>query len=389
MIFKSICYTQIRRLSQAGLERLKTIPQESLIWKANENDPRKHNKSHEGLFYDLPTDDKENIAIWGEKSPFDLEERKYYDILGHKALMIRQPALQTFDYLKKVDYSKPNLRILFYGDKGHGKTHTLAHLLHYLHLNQEHFIIHVREMKKFARSPVEIAPSTSRPGRVDTPLNAAVLLQQFRLQNITLLEKYKSTLVCSQDYKWSLREVTKAGEPLSNIADHGINRVIHASDCVAVLFKELCLAANEGKIKLISVLDNVRFLFQEQVGVRTHPDLKIMLVDEVTVARAIKKLIKGNYKGGVVLATCDDKLSKQQNQTPREVLGIEGWNHFDPCLPVHVPKYSRKEFESCMNFYQDIGWICRPESKTLEARDEVRFTSGLNPGQVAFLSGAL
>lgn len=380
----SICVNQIRRIGQSSLERLKLISSQGLNWRANENDPRKHTPDHEGLFYELPPV-QEIQQIFGHTSPFDLETTRYYKTLGLMPLMIRKPALTAIDYLKRIDYSTPNIRMLFYGDKGTGKTHTLAHLLHYLHLNQEHLIIHVREMKKFTRSPRDIAESTSRPGRIDTPLDAAILLQQFRVQNEKLLDKTKETLVCSQDYKWSLREVTKAGEPVVNIADHGVNRVVHASDCIAALFKELMLAAHAGTIKLVSILDNVTWLFYEEAGVRRHKDHKKMLVDEITVARAIKKLIRGQYKGGIVLATCDDKLSNQLNQTPREVLGIDGWNHFDPFLPIATTKYSRKEFESCMNMYQDIGWLCRPESCSEEARDEVRFVSGLHPKEVEYL----
>jgi small subunit ribosomal protein S29 len=303
--------------------------------------------------------------------------------------MVRKPSLTAMDYTRRVKPNSENLRVLFYGDKGHGKTHTLTHLIHYLHLQQEHFIIHIREMKKFTRSPWEFSASTSRPGRVDTPLNAAMLLQQFKLQNSALLVKHQEDLLCSQDYKWSLREVTKSGEPLVNVIEHGINRVIHASDCVSVLFKELMMAADSGKIRLASVLDNVRFLFLRECGVLKHADFKKVLVDEMTVARAIKKLIRGSYKNGLVLATCDDKLSPKQDQTPQESIGQEGWDHFDPFLPIHVPKYSREEYETCMNFYQDIGWLTRPESRTREVRDEIRFVSGLNPGQVHYLCQAI
>lgn len=387
----SLCVSQMRRISQAALEKLKFIPQQNLIWRANEDNPRKHNQNHEGLFYNLP-DEKQIQQMFGHPSPFDPETTAYYKILGKNPIMIRKPALDTIEYIKKLDSSLPNIRVLLYGDKGHGKTHTLTHLVHYLQTEQQYFILHVREMKKFTRSPgpkESYVDSTSRPGRIDTPLNAAVLLQQFRVQNANLIEKYKDALTCGQDYVWSSREVTKAGEPLINVAEHGVNRVNHASDCVAVLLKELTLAADAGKIKLASILDNVRFLFLREAGVIMHKDNKLILVDEMTVARALKKLIKGSYKNGLVIATCDNKLSSEQNQTPREVLGIEGWNHFDPCLPIHVPKYSRKEFESCMNFYQDIEWLCRPESRTQEVRDEVQFLSGLNPGQVAYICSAL
>lgn len=374
----------IRRLSQAALERLRPIPNELLIWKTNEDDPRRHTSAHDGLFYQLP-DNKQIQLIFGHPSPYDIETTRFYKTLGMMPVMVRQPALTAMNYIERMKPSMPNVKILFYGDKGHGKTHTLTHLLHYLHLKQEHFIIHIREMKKFTRSPWEFNESTSRPGRIDTPMNAAILLQQFRIQNAKLLEKHKDSLICSKDYTWSLRETTKAGEPLANIAEHGVNRIIHSSDCVAVLFKELMLASDAGKIKLASILDNVRFLFLREAGVLKHVDLKKVLVDEITVARAVKKLIKGSYKNGLVLATCDDKLSRKQNQTPQEAIGQEGWEYFDPFLPINVPKYSRKEFESCMNMYQDVGWLVRPESRTQEARDEIRFVSGLNPGQVYYL----
>lgn len=379
---------QIRRLSQASLERLTSIPQERCIWKTSEDDPRKHDLSHEGLFYQLP-EQKMIEKIYGDSSPFDLEVREYYKAIGVNRIMVRKPALTAINYIKKLKPSLPNVRMLFYGDKGHGKTHTLAHLLHYLYMSQNHVMINIREIKKFARSPWEFKESTSRPGRIDTPLNAAIFLQYFKNQNSELLDKLKDTLVCSQDYKWSSREFTKAGSPLVAIAEHGLNRVIHASDCMAVLFKELMLASDEGKIQLVSSIDNVNFLFDEFAGVLKHPDLKRVIIDEITVARAIKKLIKGKYKGGLVLATCDDKLSKQQNQTPGDVLGVEGWNCFDPFLPIPVPKYSRKEYESCMNMYQDIGWLCRPESRTQEVRDEIRFISGSNPKEVEYLCKAL
>lgn len=379
---------QVRRLSQAAYEKLRPIPNNNLIWKANEDDPRKHDVSHSGLFYQLP-DEKQLTNIFGYPSPYDIETTRYYKVLGMMPLMIRDPSLTAKKYIELLKPNTENVKILFYGDEGRGKTHTLTHLLHYLYLRQDHFIIHIREMKKFTLSPWEFKESDSRPGRFDTPMNAALLLQQFRVQNADLIEKYRDTLVCKKDYTWSIREKTTAGESIFAVAEHGVNRVNHASDCVAVLFKELSEYANEGKIKLASVLDNVRFLFQRHCGVLKAPDNKKLLVDEMTVARSLKKLIKNNYKNGLVLASCDDKLSYQKDQTPQQILGQEGWDHFDPFLPIEVPRYSRKEFESCMNFYQDIGWLARPVSRTVEARDEIRFVSGLNPGQVHNICRAL
>lgn len=379
---------QHRTLSHAALENLRPISGENLVWRANQDDPRLHTSIHEGLHYILPKE-QDCRPIFSYTSPFDIETTRFYRTIGMVPLMIRQPSLEAMHYIKNIKPDMPNVRILFYGDKGHGKTHTLTHLIHYLHLHQEHFIIHIREMKKYARSPLSMDESTSRPGRIDTNTSALRQLRQFKAQNTNLLEKYKDVLKCSQDYTWSLREHTKAGEPLTNVIDHGTNRSLHASDCLAVLFKELMLAADAGHIKLASVLDNVRFLFLREAGVLKHKDHKRVLIDEITVARAIRKLIKKNYKNGLVLATCDDKLSSEQNQIPQDIIGPDGWDHFDPFIPLNVPKYSRKEYESCMNLYQDIGWLTRPEVRTQEVRDEIRFLSGLNPGQVHYICQSL
>lgn len=384
---------QVRCLSHAAIDKLRPISKESLVWRANTDDPRQHTEAHEGLYYLLP-DDKQLLQIYakvinGQPTPFDIEKTRFYKTIGMFPLMVRRPFLEASQYLNDLKPNMPNVRVLFYGDIGHGKTHTLAHLLHLLHLRQDHFIVNIREMKKFTRSPWSTDQSTSRPGRIDTNMNAALFLQQFKVQNENLIAKHNDSLKCSKDYKWSLREETKAGQPVSDVIEHGINRVIHASDCMAVLLKELSLAADAGQIRLASVLDNVQFLFYREAGVLKHADHKRMLVDEITVARALKKIIKQDYKNGLVLATCDEKLSPVHDLRPQDALGQEGWDHFDPFLPVKVPKYSRKEFESCMDLYQDIGWLTRPESRTREVRDEIRFISGLNPGEVHYLCQAL
>lgn len=358
-------------------------------WMDSVTEQRKETVKTEGLFYHLPNE-KDLVQVYGIASPFDLVTTNYYKALGGMPMMIRKPALDVIDYINRTKPDMPNVKMLLYGDLGHGKTHTLAHLIHYLHSKQEHFVLHVRDIRYFTKRPNDHSESLSRPGRIDTPVNAAILLQQFRVQNANLLEKHKDTLVCSKDYSWSLREITKAGEPLLNLAEHGVNRINHASDCYAVLVKELMLASDAGKIKLATVIDNVRNLFLREAGqMIKHDDFKKVLIDEITVARALKKLIKGSYKNGFVIGACDDRESKKLNQRLQEVIGQEGWEHFDPFLPIHVPKYTRTEFESCMDMYEDMGWLCRAESRTQEVRDEIRFISGLNPGQVCYLCKAL
>lgn len=49
---------------------------------------------------------------------------------------------------------------------------------------------------------------------------------------------------------------------------------------------------------------------------------------------------------------------------------------------MEVGKYSDKEFSSCLDYYEDRDWIQRPEARTEQGRDEIRFLSASNPFQV-------
>ena len=101
-------------------------------------------------------------------------------------------------------------------------------------------------------------------------------------------------LKVSKKYVWSLREMTEEGEPLTNVIEHGISRMKHASDAVAVILKELKLAASEEKCRILVAVDCVHRFFQKP---RTlfHPDGSWMEVDQMTHARAFKKLLYNDW----------------------------------------------------------------------------------------------
>lgn len=40
-----------------------------------------------------------------------------------------------------------------------------------------------------------------------------------------------------------------------------------------------------------------------------------------------------------------------------------GFDSMDPFVPVSVPNYSEKEFESCYLYYMDRRWLQHPQSK--------------------------
>lgn len=40
-----------------------------------------------------------------------------------------------------------------------------------------------------------------------------------------------------------------------------------------------------------------------------------------------------------------------------------GFDSMDPFIPVSVPNYSEKEFESCYLYYTDRHWLQHPQSE--------------------------
>lgn len=100
-------------------------------------------------------------------------------------------------------------------------------------------------------------------------------------------------LTVSKKYIWSMRESTEKGEPLVNVIDHGLSRMKHASDCYAVLLKELKIAANSGQLRLMVLVNDVN-IFYGKPKVK-HPDGQVASVEDLTLVRALMKFFKTDW----------------------------------------------------------------------------------------------
>lgn len=79
-----------------------------------------------------------------------------------------------------------------------------------------------------------------------------------------------------------------------SIVEHGINRIKHASDCMAVLLKELKLnSAQNPNCRLLVVGDKVNAFYEESL--LRFPDRLIATPDDITIARAFKKMFKKDW----------------------------------------------------------------------------------------------
>ena len=90
-----------------------------------------------------------------------------------------------------------------------------------------------------------------------------------------------------------MRETTEKGDRLTDVIEHGISRIKHASDCLAVLLKELKEHAKEGGCRVFCAVDLVN-AFYRPTNLRRE-DLTGIQVDHFTIGRAFKKLFRNDW----------------------------------------------------------------------------------------------
>ncbi|CAH2049905.1 unnamed protein product, partial [Iphiclides podalirius] len=347
---------------------------QSVNFRTTEANPTQHNDDQVGLFYTLDKNVCTKLYGHGGLPKNYMKQTKTFT---ETTLMVRQPALDIIDCIKSSDLNKPAIRYVLYGEKGTGKSLTIAHLLHYAH-DAGFLIVHVPWVYEWLwRVPrhKEMSNSSTREGFVDLPLDAAAWLLHFKTQNQTLLKS--SDLAISKEYVWSKREKTPAGAPLGDLIEHGISRVKFACDVIDALVYEVKVLSNNKKCKTFVAIDGYNCFFYPKTKLNT-PTKKKVLPEEVTLTASFLDLTKNNWTNGAIVLSVDTIVVPAEfpgNYFPRQLLKKKGFEHLDPFVPVEVKRYSEKEYLSCASYYRDRLWLRGPEE--LEA--ELQLASAGNP----------
>lgn len=343
------------------------------VFRTRENDPACQSENHIGQYYTLPSAHVRTLF------PQTLPRRYQQQVktFNEACMMVRQPALEVISYLKKADYSKPPLRYLFYGLKGSGKTMSLCHTVHFCY-TQGWLVLHVPDAHLWVKNCKELLPSSYNTARFDQPLQAAEWLRTFRTTNQHFLSKIKT----KQRYVWTKREFTEEGCLLGELVDQGIARVKSSSDVVGAVMKELRLQSGqpESVFRLAVAVDGVNALWGRSTIKKE--DKSPVDPEELTLIYNLRKLMTNDWTGGAIITTLSQTgslFTSKSAYLPQELLGEKGFDSMDPFIPVSVPNYSEKEFESCYLYYLDRHWLQHPQSRTEEGKKEIIFLSNRNP----------
>ncbi|XP_034408857.1 28S ribosomal protein S29, mitochondrial [Cyclopterus lumpus] len=381
--------THVRSLHTSGCgQQQEAVAAESeheplSVFRTQENDPACQSQKQIGQYFTVPSAHIRTLFPHGLPRRYQQQVKTF----NEACVMVRQPALEVISYLKKADYSQPSLRYLFYGLKGSGKTMSLCHALHFCY-TQGWLVLHVPDAHLWVKNCKELLPSSYNTSRFDQPLQATDWLRNFRITNEQFLSKIKTT----QRYSWTKREFTEEGSPLGQLVDQGISRVKSSSDVVGAVMKELREQSGqpESEFRLAVAVDGVNALWGRSTIKKE--DKSAVEPEELTLVYNLRKLMTSGWTGGAIITTLSQTGSlytSKSSYLPQELLGERGFDSMDPLIPVSVPNYSEKEFESCYLYFMDRQWLQHPQSRTEEGKKELTFLSNRNPAMLDRISSFL
>uniref|UniRef100_A0A8C5WZT3 Small ribosomal subunit protein mS29 n=1 Tax=Malurus cyaneus samueli TaxID=2593467 RepID=A0A8C5WZT3_9PASS len=259
--------------------------------------------------------------------------------LGEARVLVRRPALELLSLLKGSDFTRPAVRYLIYGERGTGKSLSLSHVLHGC-WRQGWLILHVPDAHAWVRSCRELLPSSHRRERLEQPLQASAWLRAFKS--------------CNERFLTEVR---------------GLSRVRSASDAVGVVLRELRQQCQRGSFRLLVAVDGVNALWgrtalrrddgtpvrKGQLG--TGWDLGVFCVDFGCILAVF-------WVGFGCIFAVFWVVFWPYPPDPSQ----EGFDALDPFVPIAVPNYSPREFESCYSYYLERRWLQHPNGQCWEGK---------------------
>lgn len=352
-------------------------------FRTTENDPRNHNESHLFRYYTVPKDIQET-HFKGFKLP------KHFGELCHAftetCIMVRKPFLEVKSYVEQVDFSKPAVRIVLYGEYGLGKSLTLTHVVHYAY-NAGFMIVHVPWVNHIMRRCVDVSPSETKPGLMDLPIDGSAWLTHFRNQNQHLLSSLG--LKTTKSYKYGPRDVIEAGQPLDNLVEFGVSRAKYSCDVIEDLLKEVKTASNNGLFKTMVIIDGFNGFFSPYLRTSHRKIIK----SKSTFALPFLDMTRFDWCNGISVLSVDrishPDWNSIEGDLPHVLLGREGFEHLDPFVPVKVSKLNNEEMNTMIDYYVERRWIQPQKLKGEEGRAELRFLCAGNGLQLLKLCSPL
>lgn len=375
----------LSRFRCLGSRTLSSIAEQSVAFeefRTNETEPSRQSLLHEGKFYEIqPSVRKQLFTHGGLPKVYEKQIKTF----AETTLMVRKPALEIMDYIKRTNFNKPIIRYVLYGKEGVGKSMTMAHLLHF-GMENDFILVHVPWVANWMKRPRELVTLNDPEGCFDMPLDAAAWLIHFKTQNLPLLSRPE--LIVSKEYAWSQRESTPKGASLLELVEHGINRMKFATGTIEALLAELKMLSSAGKCKTMVAIDGFNAFLVEKTTLQGLHKVRIP-PQKITIVKPFMDIVNCDWQNGVCIISLD-KLAIPRGITdselPLNLLGRAGFELLDPFVPVRVDDYTEKEYYSCIEYYLNRRWI---QNRKDGFDEELKYLSAKNPFKLMQLCSSL
>lgn len=117
----------------------------------------------------------------------------------------------------------------------------------------------------------------------------------------------------SKDYTWTQREITKCGEPLSNLIEFGMQRIKFACGVIDALVNELKAASTAGKCRMLVVIDGFNALIDDYTAVRDEVTKLYVPADRISLTTSFLNSVNYDWCNGAAILTVDTKATKVCN----------------------------------------------------------------------------
>ncbi|XP_054278471.1 28S ribosomal protein S29, mitochondrial [Macrosteles quadrilineatus] len=341
--------------------------------RTSENDPTKQSNQDLAKLYNMPDDVKKRLFL---KSDIPMYFERLTDTFCETSIVVRQPALELMDYLKRADYNKPIIRYALYGRFGSGKTLTLQHTLNYA-ANNGFVIVYLPSVWKWYHWTKEVVPSELDPSVFDLPMAAGSWLKRFAMTNEKLIADLD--LKTTKTYQWTPREKAEEGSSLNEMVSFGINRVKYACLVVDALMNELKANACNDQCKVFLAIDGFNGFFQTSSKLKTAERAPFDPT-RASLTKIFVEAVKNDWHNGAAVLVIDDHAcvkGKYSTHFPFHLLQKEGIETIDPFIPIHVPHYTPLEFNNYLDYLEEKRWLQKPE-----AREEIEFVTQRNPREI-------
>lgn len=112
----------------------------------------------------------------------------------------------------------------------------------------------------------------------------------------------------------------------------------------------------------------------------------LMPPEKVSIVPAFLEMTKSDWHNAAIVVTCDEMAVPGHEISPLPIyqLGVEGFHHLHPFVPVHVPPMSEAEIRNLIAYYKERRWL-----QLQDGDDEIVFLSGGSPYKLMGLCNPL